>query len=238
MDSVKKYSGWVLGALVVGLLIALFQYFELRTVFTEWFKHDMKPWLAENPFLAPFIYILIYVVSVVAFLPGSVPTLAGGAIFGPILGTIYVSFASTGAAAISFLVARYLAADWVESKASGKLSTIKEGIEAEGTRFVAFTRLIPIFPYTLLNYMFGLTKIRFWTYVWVSWMCMLPGTFAYVYAGHAGRKVVLGEGGIGRQLIWIVSGIGVLVLASMIPKIVKMVSNDDVDEVINDIDED
>lgn len=227
-------SKWVLGALILGGLVYLFQAYELRAQFSHWFRHDVQPWLKAHPVLAPFVYMAIYIVAVVAFMPGSVITLVGGGLFGYVLGTIYVSIASTLAAGIAFLIARYVAADWVEQKASGKLGTIKEGIEEEGARFVAFTRLVPIFPYNLLNYMFGLTKIDFWTYFGLTWLCMLPGTFAYVYAGYAAKVAAAGSAGVKKTMIVISVAFGLLILASMIPKFVRMVTGDDVQEIVDD----
>lgn len=218
--------------LVLTLLVALtvlFVSLDLRSQFTTWFNDSAVPWLQANPLLAPGIYMLIYVFAVVAFMPGSVLTLAAGAIFGPLAGLIYVSLASTAAAGIAFLIARYFAGDWVKEKATGKLARIKQGIEEDGWRFVAFTRLIPIFPYNLLNYMFGLTTINFWVYLIVSWLCMLPGTFAYVYAGYVGRQVALGQGGRIGLLLRISLAVGLVVLVTMIPGWVKRWKNVDPD---------
>lgn len=237
MEFFRKHWKKIAGLIVVSLLVYVFIAFDLRNEFSQWFKNDVQTWLKANPVIAPFAYIGIYVTSVVAFMPGSVVTLAGGALFGPILGTIYASVASTIAAGIAFLVARYFAADWVEDKASGRLGTVKEGIEAEGWRFVAFTRLVPIFPYNLLNYMFGLTKISFWIYAGVSWLAMLPGTFAYVYTGFAAQKATAGGSGVRTTLIYISIALGLLVLVSMIPKLVKKMQDDDIEDIVEDEEE-
>lgn len=233
----KKYGKWVLGAIVLGVAIYFFEAYELRAQFREWFQNDVRAWLKANPVLAPFAYIGIYIVAVVAFMPGSVITVAGGALFGWLLGTIYVSIASTIAAGVAFLIARYLAAEWVEQKASGKIDKIKKGIEAEGARFVAFTRLVPIFPYTLLNYVFGLTKIDFWTYLGMTWVSMIPGTFAYVYAGYAGRQLFAGGMGMLETIIVVAIAIGLLVFASMIPKFAKRFTDEDVEEIVEEADQ-
>lgn len=232
-----KYGKWIAGALLLAVAVYFFEAYELRDQFREWFQNDVKIWLDANPIIAPFAYSALYIVAVIVFLPGSVITLVGGALFGPVLGTIYVSIASTVAATLAFLISRYIAADWVEKKASGKLGAIKEGIEKDGGRFVAFTRLVPIFPYTLLNYMYGLTKIPIWTYVWVSWLCMLPGTFAYVYAGYAAQVAAAGAAGIRKTFIIISVAVGLLVLASMIPKWVRKMSDEDVEEIVEEVDD-
>lgn len=217
----RRWGKWLGGALLVMVVVYLFEAYELRVQFSRWFRQDVQVWLRAHPVAAPFVYILLYVGAVVALMPGSVITLVGGALFGPLLGTVYVSIASTAAAAVSFLIARHLAADWVERKASGQLARIKGGIEAEGWRFVAFTRLVPLFPYTLLNYMFGLTRIRLWTYVWVSWVCMLPGTFAYVYSGYAAKQAAAGTTDLRRTLVTVSIALGLLVLVSMLPRWIK-----------------
>jgi len=229
-----KYAKWLLGVVVLGIVIYFFEAYELRAQFRQWFQNDVRTWLEANPVLAPFAYIGIYIVAVVAFMPGSVITIAGGALFGWLLGTIFVSIASTVGAGVAFLIARYIAADWVERKASGKVDKIKKGIEEEGARFVAFTRLVPIFPYTLLNYVFGLTRINFWTYLGVTWISMIPGTFAYVYAGYAGRQLFAGGMGMLETIIVVAIAIGLLVFASMIPKFVKKFTDEDVEEIVED----
>ncbi len=228
----RKPAKWVLGALVVSLLVYLYVAYDLRGEFSRWFRQDFKVWLAYHPFLAPFVYCLVYVVAVVGFMPGSVVTLVAGALFGPVLGTIYVSLASTTAAGIAFLIARHLAADWVEQKASGRLAKVKRGIDEQGGKFVAFTRLVPIFPYNLLNYMFGLTGIRFWTYLWVSWLTMLPGTFAYVYLGFAGKEVAVGGIGLKKLIAIVGTAIALIILVSMIPKWVKKWMDGEIDELV------
>src|SRR3990172_13085141 len=104
---------------------------------------------------APFIFMAIYALGSVLFLPGSVLTLAGGALFGPVLGTLYNLTGATAGATLAFLTARYLASEWVERKAEGRLKQIMDGVESEGWRFVAFVRLVPIFPFHLLDYALG-----------------------------------------------------------------------------------
>ena len=195
--------------------------YDLANSFYGWFRSDFKLWLNDHSILAPVLFILVYILSVVALIPGSALTLVGGGVFGPLWGLTYVSVASTVAAGLAFLIAQYLAADWVERKTSGKLIKLKRGIESEGWRFLAFIRLVPILPYSLLNYMFGLTKINFWVYMFVSWACMLPCTFAYVYAGYAGKKVLFGEGGWGDYPTCLGIAVGLILLASMVPKMIR-----------------
>ena len=122
----------------------------------------------------PLLFMLIYAVATVLFLPGSVLTLAGGALFGPIWGSFYNLTGATIGAVFAFLAARYLASEWVEKKSGGRLKQLKDGVEGEGWRFVAFVRLVPLFPFNLLNYALGLTRIRFLHYLIATYL--LPFT--------------------------------------------------------------
>ncbi len=135
------------------------------------------------------VYGLIYIVAVVALVPASALTIAAGAIFGLVAGTITVSLASTTGAALAFLIARYLARDAVARRVRRypKFGAIDRAIGEGGWKIVAMLRLSPAVPFNLQNYLYGLTKIRFWPCVLTSWVTMLPGTLMYVYLGHAGR---------------------------------------------------
>jgi uncharacterized membrane protein YdjX (TVP38/TMEM64 family) len=141
---------------------------------------------------APLVFMAVYMAATVLFLPGSVFTLAGGALFGVWEGTAYSLGGATVGATLAFLLARYVAADWVAEKAGGRLRRIIDGVEQEGWRFVAFTRLVPVFPFNLLNYALGLTRIPAIQYVLASLVCMAPGAFAYAYLGDALAQVARG----------------------------------------------
>jgi len=145
--------------------------------------------------LAPLVFIGAYAVATVAFLPGSVFTIAGGALFGPWLGTLVSLVGATVGATTAFFIARYLASDWVARRAGGRLKRLVDGVDREGWRFVAFTRLVPLFPFNLLNYALGLTRIPWPQYVVASVVCMAPGAVAYTWLGHAGAKAIAGGRG-------------------------------------------
>lgn len=138
-------------------------------------------------------FIAFYAIAPILFLPGTVFTLLAGALFGPFWGTLYALTGATIGATLAFLIARYLASDWVRRKARGRLRQLIDGVSAEGWRFVAFTRLVPLFPYNLLNYALGLTGIRLDHYVVTSFVCMAPATFAYAYIGFVGRQALTGQ---------------------------------------------
>jgi uncharacterized membrane protein YdjX (TVP38/TMEM64 family) len=143
----------------------------------------------------PIVFIAIYAVATVAFVPGSILTLAGGAIFGAVFGAIWNLLGATLGATGAFLIARYVAGDWVARRAGGRLAALVGGVEEEGWRFVAFVRLAPIFPFNLVNYAFGLTRVSLAEYIIASVVCMAPGVVAYTYLGYAGRTAAAGEAG-------------------------------------------
>ena len=154
-------------------------------------------------------FALIYVVAAVLFLPGSVLTLLAGTLFGLARGTLAVSAGATLGAAASFLIARHLARDRVARWASEnpRYASLDAAVGREGWKIVFLTRLSPIFPYNLLNYLFGLTKVGFWPYLLASWVGMLPGTFLYVYLGFAGRTLATtasdpGVGNVWEAIFW------------------------------------
>jgi len=167
---------------------------------------------------APLFFMLIYIISSVVFLPGSILTLLGGALFGPVLGTFYSLTAATIGAMLSFLIARYLASDWIEKKSTGRIKQLINGVESEGWRFVAFTRLVPLFPFNLLNYALGLTKISFPQYSIATYIFMLPGAIAYTYLGYIGKEAATGgEGLIQKAML----ALALLAVVAFIPRLIN-----------------
>lgn len=172
--------------------------------------------------LGPLFFIAAYVVATVLLVPGSVLTLAAGALFGPLLGTAVVSVASTLGASAAFLVGRYLARPAVERRIASnrKFSAVDAAIAAKGPRIVLLLRLSPLFPFTLLNYALSLTSIEFGPYVLSSWAGMLPGTVAYVALGGAGRAAAETAAGTGldplRLGLYVVGAVATLWVAKII----------------------
>lgn len=178
----------------------------------------LERWVNQAGAAGPWLFMLIYAAGTVLFLPGSVLTLAGGALFGPAWGTLYNLSGATLGAALAFLLARYLAGPWVERRTGGRLQQLRQGVDEEGWRFVAFVRLVPLFPFNLLNYALGLTRIRFWHYVVASYVCMLPGALAYTYLGYAGREAVTGgEGMIEKGLL----ALALLAVVAFVPRFIQ-----------------
>jgi pyruvate/2-oxoglutarate dehydrogenase complex dihydrolipoamide dehydrogenase (E3) component/uncharacterized membrane protein YdjX (TVP38/TMEM64 family) len=173
----------VIAAAVVG-----FFYFDLNTYLTlEGMKGSLdtfKTQISENPVLSVAIFFAIYVAVTALSLPGAaILTLAAGALFGLFQGLIIVSFASSLGATLAFLVARFILRDTVRNKFKEKLKKIDEGVEKQGPFYLFTLRLVPVFPFFLINLLMGLTSIKTWTFYWVSQVGMLAGTVVYVNAG-------------------------------------------------------
>ena len=167
---------------------------------------------------APVAHVVLFALGTILFVPGVLFGLAGGALFGPVWGTVLNLAGATLGAAAAFLVARYLAADWVRRKAGGRLGRLVAGVEAEGWRFVAFTRLVPLIPFNLLNYALGLTRIAFTPYVATSLICMAPGTLVYTWLGYAGREAIAGnDAAIRYGLI----ALALLAAVAFVPRVVR-----------------
>ena len=168
--------------------------------------------------LAPFGFMVIYALATVLFVPGMVFSLIGGALFGPFWGTLYNLLGASLGATLAFLAARYIAADWVARKSAGRLEQVITGVEAEGWRFVALTRLVPLFPFNLLNYALGLTRIRLAHYVLATVICMAPGAAAYTWLGYAGREAAAGSN---SALNYALSGLALLALVALLPGLLR-----------------
>ncbi|MBX5452493.1 MAG: VTT domain-containing protein [Acidobacteriia bacterium] len=177
----------------------------------------LNAWLRRLGIFAPAVFIALYGVGTVVFLPGWVFSLVGGALFGPLWGALIDLIGATLGATLAFLTARYLAGDWVAKKAPERLKPFFTGVEAEGWRFVALLRLIPLFPFNLTNYVLGLTKIGLVPYVVTSFICMAPGAIAYTWLGYSGREALAGNhAAIGYGL----AALGLLAAIVLLPKLI------------------
>ena len=153
----------------------------------------LEHWLADHPLAAPLLFALFFIVMTLLFFPGSLLSLMGGALFGPLWGSLYNQLSAIVGASVTFLVARYIAADWLEQKLAGRVKVFKEGVEAKGWRFVLLVRILPGIPFSVLNYVLGLTRIRLLHFVTVTFLCILPRVIAYSFAGYTGRRALAGE---------------------------------------------
>jgi uncharacterized membrane protein YdjX (TVP38/TMEM64 family) len=190
----RRSSGLPLRRILIGaaVLIGLVAAARLGGGYVETFRAQVEGlgvW-------GPVVFILGYALAVVAFVPASVLTLAAGAIFGIAAGTVYVFFAATLGAAAAFLVSRYLARASIERRieSDARFAAMDRAVGEQGLRIVALMRLSPVFPFNLLNYALGLTRVGFVDYNIAS-LGMLPGTLAYVYLGSVAGEVASLAGG-------------------------------------------
>lgn len=196
---------WLLYLVAAVALAVAAKYFHVQGILKQ-----TLDWVGQLGSWGVVIFIVIYVVATVLFIPGSVLTLGAGAVFGVVRGSVYVSIASTLGATAAFLVGRYLARDAIARKIEGnaRFAAIDKAVANEGWKIVGLTRLSPVFPFTLLNYAFGLTRVKLGHYVLASWIGMLPGTVMYVYLGSL-AKAASGE----RTRTtgeWVLYGVGLL----------------------------
>ena len=183
---------FLLGGLAA--FVILFKVFDLGQYLSlDYIKAQQESFTAlyqARPIPVVAAYMLIYIVVTALSLPGAaVMTLAGGALFGLITGTVAVSFASTIGATLACIVSRYLLRDWVQKKFGDKLGKINQGMEKEGGFYLFSLRLVPIFPFFVINLAMGLTPIKIPTYYWVSQLGMLPATIVFVNAGTQLAKI-------------------------------------------------
>jgi len=182
----------------------------------------LERWIHSAGWMAPLFFMLCYAVATVLFFPGSVLSLTGGALFGVVQGTIYNVVGATLGATLAFLCSRYLVSDWVRERTGERLQKLVEGVEEEGWRFVAFVRLVPIFPYNLLNYALGLTRIPLLHYSLATALFILPGGIAYTYVGYTGHEAMTGGEGIIRKVLLATT---LLAVTAYLPRIIKRFRN-------------
>ncbi|NGX15272.1 FAD-dependent oxidoreductase [Wenzhouxiangella sp. XN24] len=178
---------WLAAAAILSLLVVLWLSGAGDALTLEQLKArhaELQAWTGAHPWVASLAYFAGYVVVVALSIPGAaVMTLAAGALFGLLHGTVLVSFASTVGATLAFLVARFLLRKPLRDRYGERLKAIDAGIERDGPFYLFTLRLVPLFPFFMINLLAGLTALRTWTFFWVSQLGMLPGTLVYVYAG-------------------------------------------------------
>lgn len=181
----------------------------------------IEPVLRSLGVWAPIGFVLLYAAGTVLFVSGALLSLLGGALFGPVWGTLWNVLGATLGAVAAFLLARTLAGPWVVRRLGGRLKRVVDGVTAEGWRFVALLRLVPIVPFNLLNYGLGLTGISLRAYVVTSVICMLPGGIAYTWLGYAGRSAIAGNT---AALRYGLIGLGALAMIGLLPRLLRRVS--------------
>lgn len=204
--------------LLVLVLVVLHRLGLTKYVTTENIE-KLTAWVKSTGAWGPLAYIVVCALGVVLLSP-AMPWLLVAGIFGSGFGTLYASVGLTLGAAACFLLARYAFRPGVERliERHPGLRRLDEGVRKQGWRMVMITRLVPVFPFNLQNYVYGITGIGFVTYVVVSWVCMMPAITAYVFAGGA---LISGQGHIGKTLGYIAVGAVLLVLLSFVPQLVR-----------------
>ncbi len=223
----KSIRKWLLALLAAAALLVILSFLDVQELFQvalAWIS-DLGPW-------GLVFFIVFYILATVLFLPGLIPTMAAGLLFGVFKGTLLVSISSISGATIAFLIGRYLAREWVAGKIQGnqKFEAIDMAVAEEGWKIVGLTRLSPLFPFNLLNYAFGLTQVSLKDYFLASWIGMFPGTVMYVYIGSlAGDLATLGSGERSRTpaewILYLVGLTATVVLTFYITRIAKRALN-------------
>lgn len=203
---------WILLALTVAGLLAASRLLPVAS-----WTRQLEAWISGLGGTGYLAFYLIYVLAALLFVPGAALTIAAGFLFGLLRGTLMVSAASTTTAALAFLIARYLARDAVEGRArkDRRFAAIDKAIGERGWKIVALLRLSPAVPFSLSNYFYGLTAIRFGPYVLTSWLAMLPGTLLYVYLGAAGKAAASGHGRTGLENAYLAVGLAATIAVTV-----------------------
>jgi uncharacterized membrane protein YdjX (TVP38/TMEM64 family)/rhodanese-related sulfurtransferase len=191
-------------------------------------RAQLDPALIENAMRSlgpwgPLAHVMLFALGAVLFVPGALFALAGGVLFGPGWGTVLNLAGATLGATAAFLVARYVAADWVRQQAGGRLDRLIQGVEAEGWRFVAFARLVPLVPFNLLNYALGLTRIPLGAYVLATVACMAPGAIAYTWLGYAGGEAMAGSE---TAIRYGLTGLALLAAVAFAPRLLRRLKSE------------
>lgn len=183
----------ILAVLALAAIIVLFRVLPVA----DWLRH-FQAWIRGIGPIGYVIYALVYAVCVVLFVPASILTLGAGAIFGVVAGTIVVVIGATLGATLAFLLARTVLRRKIERMTANnaKFRALDRAIASEGSKIVLLIRLAPVFPFTYINYAFGLTGIRLLPYVLATFIGIIPGTFAFVYLGSAAASVATERTGL------------------------------------------
>ncbi len=173
----------------IGLALVIVIVVARLTGITEYISLDglnrLRDWILGFGLIAPIVFIVLYAAAALAFLPGTPLSLLAGLVFGPVFGTLWVVIGATIGATLAFLVGRYAARGLVEgwTASNARVRKLDEGVEKQGWRMLLITRLVPLFPFNLQNFAYGLTKIGLGVYVLLTAICIIPGAAVYTFAG-------------------------------------------------------
>ncbi len=204
----------LVAVVVVARLIGLTEYVSLDGL------DQLRGWIGGFGIAAPLVFIALYVVATVAFLPGTPLSLLAGLVFGPVLGTLWTVIGATIGATLAFLVGRYAARGLVEGwmAKDERVKKLDEGVERQGWRMLLITRLVPVFPFNLQNYAYGITKIGLGTYVLLTAICIIPGAAVYTFAGGS---LASAQQDLTRTFIYLGIAAVFFVVLSLIPSWIR-----------------
>jgi uncharacterized membrane protein YdjX (TVP38/TMEM64 family) len=227
-ENKDKSGGGSRKIIIFGAAVILLGFLVYNRAFFQELMRSSLEWIQDLGPLGSVVFVVVYILATIFFLPGSILTLGAGFVYGLIKGFVIVSIASTLGATGAFLVGRYLAREWVARKVEGntRFRAIDEAVGEAGWRIVGLTRLSPVFPFNMLNYAYGLTKVSLRDYFLASWIGMMPGTVMYVYFGTvAGSLATLGTdrgnqtpAQLGIKIVGLVATIVVTVYITRIAK--------------------
>ena len=197
----------ILAVLVLALLFVLVWRFQLFGQLQALLRQVLDA-IAPLGFWGPVLFVLLYIVCCIALVPGAVLTLGAGAVFGLLKGSILVSIAATLGATAAMLVGRHLARDWVQRKLATHptFNSIDQAVEREGWKIVFLTRLSPAFPFFIVNYLYGLTRVRLRDYILATWIGIMPGSTLFVYIGSLASP----DAAKNSTAAWTFKGIGLV----------------------------
>lgn len=222
IEGVAANSGnWLKKAGILGLILAVILIARFSGFSQHLDQEGLRQYVAGFGVLAPLVFVGIYSIAPALMLPGLPFPVAAGVLFGPVWGTVYSILGATIGATVAFLISRYAGRDWIETKLKGtRLKELDAKVMQHGWKVVAFTRLVPVFPFNLLNYAFGLTKIGVLEYIIASLVFMLPGCMAYVVFSSSLLDILKG------RLSWeFGAGLGLFVVVSIVVMLAKRLFN-------------
>ncbi len=203
---------WLSLTLIV-ILIAAYQFRDYFDVV------QFELWIKQAGWYAPLLFITAYFVSTIVMFPVAIFTLISGALFGPYWGTLYSMIGAVCGAAVALLIARYLLQDWVEKRSNKMVKKVIDGVNQEGWQFVAFIRLVPLFPFVIVNYAFGLSNISLLSYTITNTIFMLPACFAYSYLGYLGKSAA--SDGTHALVTKVLIAVALFAISIMLAKLAK-----------------
>ncbi len=215
--------------ILAALAIAGLLFYVLRVLPVRDLLERFLAWIQELGPTGVVVFVLGYAIAAL-LLPASLLTLGAGAAFGPVVGTAAVSVGSTTTACLAFLIGRRFARRFVEAKMASfpKFQAVDRAVAGQGFKIVLLTRLSPAFPFTWMNYAYGLTQVRFRDYALASWLGMLPGTAMYVYFGHAGKLALqaasggtAATGGNAKLVMQIIAGLATVAVTIVVTRVAR-----------------